>query len=194
MNPATVLSQMYPILSGCYLSNSVVSFDSLQSNITNVTAVPFLEGAVWHGTQTLVNFTNPMCEAMYPHSVDYSLQLVSINDLNEAVFVLAGNAMDLVQNDTVPGYCCFSQLMAGTIDPVAKTLKLSELLSSANGVNYFECSDDEFPVKASLQNFLWMTSPFHLVGIHPDQCLTSFLDAPDQQTLDKNLRTYALRT
>jgi hypothetical protein len=62
----------------------------------SLTETPFLIGAVWHGVQTLVNLSMT-CENMYPHSVDYSLQLVSLNG-TEAVFVLAGNAMDLVNN------------------------------------------------------------------------------------------------
>lgn len=189
MTPVTVLSQMYPISSGCLVegfdaADAVVTRPSI--NGTNVTAVAFLTGAVWHGTQVLVNFTDPMCEEKYPHTVDYSLQLIKLVG-SDAVFVLAGNAMDLVRNNTVPGYCMFQQLMAGKIDFDAKTLSLTDMLDSGNGVNYFQCSDDAFPVKASLQNFRWVQSPFHLAGVHPDQCLTSSLDAPDQQTMDKNV-------
>ncbi len=90
----------------------------------------FLPGAVWHGVQTLVDLS-PACEDAYPHSVDYSLQLVSLYG-TQAVFVLSGNAWDLLANN-VTGYCMFQQLMAGTVDRVRKTVALTQTLDDAGG-------------------------------------------------------------
>lgn len=44
-------------------------------------------------------------------------------------------------------------------------------------VNYFSCSDESFPVKASLQQYVFANNGFHLTGVHNDACVTSSLDA-----------------
>ncbi len=180
MSPVTVLSQMYPITSGC-IARSVVdaatpvtaamATQTLNSVIERTALLP---GAVWHGVQTLVDLS-PACEDAYPHSVDFSLQLVTLNG-TQAVFVLSGNAWDLLANNAT-GYCVFQQLMAGTLDRERKTVALTEVLADKDGVNYFSCSDDAFPVKASLQQYVYANNGFHLTGVHADSCVTSSLDA-----------------
>lgn len=175
MKPMSILSQSWGIESVCLkYSNkrSMLALPPTEDSAANFTSVAFLTGSTWHGMMELMDFSPP-CEEAYPHAVDYSMQLLATNGTS-VQFLVAGNAWDLIQNNTA-GYCVFQQVMSGTVD--GSILALNTMVDSS--LNYYSC-DTYFPLKATSLVYKFADDAgFHLVGVFPDTCAVSRMDAPE---------------